>query len=94
MHVVRGLYRTKRTATLIGMALTGFLLSTDDAYAYLDPGSASMLLQGLIATVAGGLAVVGLYWNKFKAFFSARNRENQNSESAASDDNIDDNSRP
>ena len=93
-HVMRGFYRMKRTATLTAFALTGVLLFPDDAYAYLDPGTASMLLQGLIAGVAGGLAVVVLYWNKFKAFFFARSPDTQHSESAASGDNIDDNSRP
>ena len=40
------------------------------AHAYLDPGTGSMLLQGLIGGVAAAMGVAGLYWSKIKAFFS------------------------
>jgi hypothetical protein len=39
------------------------------AYAYLDPGTGSIRLQGLIAAVAGVIATGGIYWNKIKNFF-------------------------
>ena len=39
------------------------------AYAYLDPGTGSILLQGLIAAVAAGLAIGRMYWAKLKEFF-------------------------
>jgi len=39
------------------------------AYAYLDPGTGSIILQGLIATVAGALVAGRLYWQRVKAFF-------------------------
>lgn len=39
------------------------------AYAYLDPGTGSILLQGLIAAVAAGLAIGKMYWAKIKTFF-------------------------
>jgi hypothetical protein len=42
------------------------LLFSKRAYAYLDPGTGSMLLQGLIAAVAGGLMVIRSYWGKWK----------------------------
>ena len=45
------------------------LLMVDPAYAYLDPGLGSILLQGLIAAVAGALATVGIYWSKLKSFY-------------------------
>ena len=44
------------------------------ALAYLDPGTESILVQGLIAAVAGTAAAVGLYWQRIKSFFSARSR--------------------
>lgn len=44
-------------------------LWTAPAYAYLDPTTGSILLQGLLAGIAG-VAVVGrLYWARLKAFF-------------------------
>lgn len=39
------------------------------AYAYLDPGSGSIILQGLLAAIAGALAAIKLYWLKLKNFF-------------------------
>jgi len=39
------------------------------AYAYLDPGTGSILVQGLLAAIAG-VAVAGrLYWGRIKSFF-------------------------
>jgi hypothetical protein len=38
--------------------------------AYLDPGTGSMLLQGLIAGIAVALGTVSLYWHRFKSFLS------------------------
>ena len=39
------------------------------AYAYLDPGTGSMLVQMLLGGVAGALVVGKLYWHRIKAFF-------------------------
>jgi hypothetical protein len=47
------------------------------AYAYLDPGTGSILLQGLIAAVAGVLATGGIYWNKIKNFFSSNKEKHE-----------------
>jgi hypothetical protein len=37
--------------------------------AYLDPGSGSLLIQLLIAVLAGATAFIAIYWKKIKAFF-------------------------
>lgn len=47
-------------------ALAMFLMLTDSAYAYLDPGTGSILLQGLIGAIAAGLAFFKFYWHKVK----------------------------
>ena len=39
------------------------------AYAYLDPTTGSILLQGLLAGLAGAVVVLRLYWARLKAFF-------------------------
>jgi hypothetical protein len=39
-----------------------------DAFAYLDPGTGSIILQALIAGVAGSLFVVKAYWYKLRSF--------------------------
>ena len=51
------------------------LLWTAPAHAYLDPATGSILLQGLIAGVAGALVVVRLYWARVKAFFRKDNAD-------------------
>ena len=48
---------------------------TDSAYAYLDPGTGSILLQGLIGGIAGGIVVFRLYWDKLKSFFKRSGSE-------------------
>ncbi len=51
-----------------GLGIT-LLLTTSPAHAYLDPGTGSMLLQGLIAAVAGVMVTARMYWHKIKGFF-------------------------
>lgn len=41
------------------------------AYAYLDPGTGSIILQGLLAAIAGATAAVGVYWHRIKCIFSS-----------------------
>jgi hypothetical protein len=40
----------------------------EPAAAYLDPGTGSMLLQGLIAVIAASVAAVGMYWRVLRDF--------------------------
>lgn len=51
------------------------LLWTVPAYAYLDPTTGSILLQGLLAGVAGVMVVGRLYWTRLKAFFRRLTRQ-------------------
>lgn len=38
------------------------------AFAYLDPGTGSYILQMVLAVVLGGLVAVGVFWRKVWAF--------------------------
>jgi hypothetical protein len=42
---------------------------------YLDPGSGSFLLQGLLAALLGGAYLTKVYWKKIKTLF--KRQENQ-----------------
>jgi hypothetical protein len=44
-------------------------LWTAPAYAYLDPTTGSILLQGLLAGIAGVMMVGRLFWTRLKEFF-------------------------
>lgn len=52
------------------LAPASVFLFPDPAYAYIDPGTGSLILQTLIGAIAGGLIVLKLYWNRLKGFFS------------------------
>ena len=47
----------------------GLISYTSPVYAYLDPGTGSILLQGLIGGIASAIAFLSIYWQKVKAFF-------------------------
>ena len=49
--------------------VVGLISYTSPAYAYLDPGTGSMLVQGLIGGVAVVMSFLSIYWQKVKAFF-------------------------
>ena len=48
------------------------LVCVDDALAYIEPGTGNMLIQVLIAVIAGGTFVIKTYWYKLKMFFSQK----------------------
>lgn len=67
---------------LMTVASAGFIfvLSTSNAYAYLDPGTGSILLQGLIGAVASGMFVAKMYWAKLKSYVGFSNASDIDSE--------------
>jgi uncharacterized membrane protein YdcZ (DUF606 family) len=54
------------------------LLSSRDAFAYLDPGTGNMLLQSVIATIAGSLLVIKVYWRRFVDFCKRKSSARSN----------------
>lgn len=51
------------------LALIATLAAHRPAFAYLDPGTGSILLQALLGGVAGGLVILKLYWTRIKELF-------------------------
>lgn len=45
------------------------LFSVRPAHAYLDPGTGSMILQGVLAAIAAAAVVTKLYWYRISRFF-------------------------
>lgn len=67
-------------SALLAVFAALFLIgATGPAYAYLDPGTGSILLQGLVAGVAGGIVAVKLYWGKVKHFLPFAKKHDENS---------------
>ena len=60
-----------RSSTLVvGLWLSLFVVG--DVPAYLDPGAGSIVLQAIIAAVAGRFIVMRTYWSKVKQLFTRR----------------------
>lgn len=55
---------------LFSLTVTFFLILSQDAHAYLDPGTGSYVLQVLVAVFVGSFYAIKVYWIKIKAFFS------------------------
>ena len=53
----------------------------DNAHAYLDPGSGSIILQAILGFIAAALATASYYWTKLKIFFSKLFKKEKKSES-------------
>lgn len=78
-------HRKRVIAAWLAVQLVGFSAA---AHAYLDPGTGSILVQSLLAGIAGAVAVIGLYWQRVKAFFvNLRKSSRDTPSSATSPDN-------
>ena len=40
------------------------------AFAYLDPGTGSIILQAILGFIAATIASISIYWEKFKSLIS------------------------
>ena len=63
-----------------------FLTCPQPGFAYIDPGTGSMLLQGLLAGVAGLIVVLKLYWFKIKNFFVPKAADTPSSDPESADE--------
>ncbi len=43
------------------------LLAADNAYAYLDPGSGSVILQAIVAALIGSALAIKVFWQRIKS---------------------------
>jgi hypothetical protein len=69
------------TSVLLAAFAVSFLL-TGQAHAYLDPGTGSIILQGFIGAVVGGLFVVKTQWARLKAWFGPKQQDAAGDEAA------------
>ena len=65
-HSLRGKRRSSAISLSIFVVLS--ILLPSKAYAYFDPGTGSMILQGLIAGLMGVLFTIKTYWTRIKNF--------------------------
>ena len=70
----------KHMTESLGLLTFLIVFHSPAAFAYLDPGTGSLILQGLIAAIAGSLLTVKLYWYKLKGFWQRLLHRNDTSE--------------
>lgn len=66
------------------VALFALIVIVPDAHAYLDPGSGSAILQGILGALAAIALTLKLYWHRLLRFFGLR--KPTESEAADSED--------
>ena len=59
----------RRRASVLTVATLGLLIAAP-SHAYLDPGTGSIILQGLLAGTAVGIGLLRRYWQQFKSFLA------------------------
>ncbi|MEN8007416.1 MAG: hypothetical protein ABFS42_10400 [Candidatus Krumholzibacteriota bacterium] len=59
------------TSLALVMALAVILFPVD-ALAYLDPGTGSFLIQGVIAAVVGAGFAIKMFWHRIKALLTGK----------------------
>ena len=79
----------RRGSTRNVMVLVAGLFASPPVFAYIDPGTGSIILQSLLAGIAVALGIGRAYWERIKAFFSpptARTRHTKNLKSVETKD--------
>ncbi len=59
----------------IKMILIVLLITPQDALAYIDPSAGGMIVQLLLAGIAGVGVVAKLYWKKITSYFRRRSQD-------------------
>jgi hypothetical protein len=55
---------------VIFMVLAPLFLIQSHAYAYIDPGTGSMVVQAILAGIAAVSVSIGVFWKRIRFFFS------------------------
>ena len=67
---------------LVVIVCVYYLCGISNAYAYLDPGTGSIILQAILGFIAATAATISIYWTKFKSIinriFKKETKENKN----------------
>lgn len=62
---------TRLTRILVVLVLL-YLMFPQPAYAYLDPGTGSLIIQVVVAALLGAAFTAKIYWKNIKTFFVNR----------------------
>ncbi len=70
---------------LCSLSALVLIATTGHAYAYIDPGVGSILLQSLIALIAAASVTLGYYWQRIKGFFKSGDNVSKSTKGQAED---------
>lgn len=66
----------RKNIALMGLA-TSVLVWPSITFAYIDPGTGSILIQGIIGAIAAIGVTLKLYWHRILAFFRRESTEDR-----------------
>ena len=69
----------------IALLLAGLAFSTP-SYAYLDPGTGSIILQSILAGIAVAMGMLRLYWHRLKSFIGSLTGSSSDTEGKGNQD--------
>jgi len=58
-----------------GLVLFTSLIFVAPSFAYIDPGTGSMIVQAVIAAFAAVSVSIGIFWKRLRAFFGKGRKE-------------------
>ena len=61
------------------------ILVPSPAYAYIDPGTGSLIIQGVIGAIAAVGVTLKIYWHKIKVFSAGNSKKNMEDRSQTED---------
>ena len=65
---------------LISVVVLFFVAFIPDAHAYIDPGTGSAILQGILGAVAALVLTVRLWWHRLLVMLGIRKRSNRSAQ--------------
>lgn len=76
MALVRAKYRNTSFAVcrVVVASSVLWIALVENAWAYLDPGTGWMIIQGFVAAIAAVGVAGRMYWSKLKEWFSPRSK--------------------
>ena len=69
----------KKFIVYLNLLLLLDIFIQSNAYAYIDPGTGSIMLQALIGGIAAAGAAISFYWSRIKSFFSKKKKNDKHS---------------
>lgn len=78
---LRSIYGNYKFMKIVFLTVLFFLSNTSVSFAYIDPGTGSIILQGILAFIASVFAGASFYWHKIKLFIRSKFKKKKSEDS-------------